>query len=220
MNKKYIAFFLLFISLFLYQKNLRKKIDEKIESLIYYPYFYLSYEINSLLYIRNEKIEIKENFFRLKEKIPLFVNFPIYYDKFPYPEKIILKGEGEKGDVVVSQGALVGKVIDKNGNLLTVRTIFDNDFKCSLISKYNILSLYQGTGEKKGLLNFYPIWAEIKKGDTLYTSGLTENFPKGIPAFIVDSISKNKGEIFYEIYVNPLWNPEIYGFYYTVPPKP
>jgi len=220
LTKNYSVYFLLFLSLLLFQKDLRKKIDSEIETLIYYPYFSLYEEINSLLYIRNKKVEAVKNLFRLKENIPVFVNFPVYYDKFPYPEKIVLKGEGNKGDVVVTQGALVGKVIDKNGNLLKVRTIFNPDFKCSLISKYKILSLYQGTGKRKGILNFYPIWAEIKRGDTLYTSGLTENFPRGIPAFVVDSIVKKKGEIFYEIYVTPLWKPQVYGFYYTVPPKP
>jgi len=220
LTKNYLVYFLLFLSLLFFQKGLKRKIDSEIESFIYYPYFYLYNEINSLVYIRKTRIERVKNFFRLGENKPIFVSLPLYYDKFPYPEKIILKGEGDKGDVVVTQGALVGKVIDKNGDILKVRTIFSPDFKCSLISKYKILSLYEGRGKKRGILNFYPIWAEIKKGDTLYTSGLTENFPMGIPAFIVDSIIKKRGEIFYEIYVIPLWDPQIYGFYYTVPPKP
>lgn len=209
----------MFFSLLTFNKKIRTFIDEKIENYIYYPYFYIYNEIHSFLYIREKKLEGLK--FKLKKhEVPLFVNFPVYYDDFPYPKNLILKGEGQKGDVVVTEGALVGKVLEVNKNFLKVKTVFNEDFKCSLISKYNILSIYQGTGGRFGIVYFYPSWGEINKGDTLYTSGITENFPSGIPAFIVDSIVEKKGEIFFEIYVSPLWKPEKYCFYYVVPPRP
>ncbi|MEO0270345.1 MAG: rod shape-determining protein MreC [candidate division WOR-3 bacterium] len=220
MNKNFFAFLLILLSLLSFKKNFKDFLDRKIESYIFYPYLFLYNEIHSFFYIRKEKIEGLKFSLRKKENVPIFVNFPLYYDNFPYPENIIIKGKGEKGDVVVSKAGLVGKVVEKNGDLLKVITIFNKEFKCSLISKYNILSLYQGTGELRGIVNFYPTWGELKKGDTLYTSGLTENFPKNIPAFIVDSFVEKKGEIFYEIYVRPVWRPEKYEFYYTIPPKP
>lgn len=210
----------MFLSFLSFKKNFKYFLDKKIESFIFYPYLYLYNEIHSFFYIRKKKIEGLKFSLRKNEKIPIFVNFPFYYDNFPYPENIIIKGKGEKGDVVISEKGLVGKGVEKNGELLRVKTVFNKEFKCSLISKYNILSLYQGTGGLRGIVSFYPTWGELKKGDTLFTSGLTENFPKGIPAFIVDSFLEKKGDIFYEIYVKPVWRPERYEFYYTIPPKP
>ncbi|MEN3046745.1 MAG: rod shape-determining protein MreC [Candidatus Hydrothermales bacterium] len=218
MSKLLYFFLLIFFSLLTFSKKVRGFIDEKIESYVYYPYFFAYNEIHSFFYIRSKKLEGLK--FKLKkEEVPLFVSFPVYYDEFPYPKILILKGEGKKGDVVVTENALVGKVIEVKKNFLKVKTVFNEEFKCSLISKYNLLSIYQGTGGRFGIVNFYPTWGEIKKGDTLYTSGITENFPKGIPAFIVDSIIKKRSDIFFELYVSPLWKPEKYCLYYVVPPS-
>ncbi len=220
MIKNHSPFILILISLFLFNNKVHRNFNKLIDAYIFYPYYYLYEEINSFFYFRKRTEEKIKSFFYLKEKIPLYVLYPVYYSNFPCPELIILKGEGEKGDVVVSKGALVGKIIEKTGNILRVRTIFSPDFKCSLISKNKVLSLYQGTGDLKGEIYFYPSWAKIKKGDTLFTSGLTENFPKGIPAFVVDTFYKKKGDIFYTVYVTPLWRPSEYTFYFSVPPVP
>jgi hypothetical protein len=192
---------------------------EKVRSTLYYPYFVFKTELLSFLNFKKDMKIKYERIFKFKEQIPVMALEPVYYNRFPYPWEIVLRGKGNKDDVVIKEGVLVGKVRGTEKDLVEVITLYHPDFKCSMVSKSGVLCLWEGRGAEFGIIKFYPSWAPIKKGDTLFTSGITDNFPFGIPAAVVDSVIKSEEEIFFTIYARPLWNPHKYGFYLLIPPS-
>lgn len=91
----------------------------------------------------------------------------------------------ERGDVVICQGGLVGKVVEVGLNWATVSTFLDPQVSVgAMILSTGDVGVTEGTLELKvnGLcfLRYLNKDSSVNRGDAVYTSGLGGVYPKGI----------------------------------------
>ena len=99
-----------------------------------------------------------------------------------------------KGQVVVSAGGLVGKVIDVGVNWATVSGFIDPQISVgAMLLSSGDVGITEGTLALKaeGLcrLKYLKRDAVVNRGDDVYTSGLGGLYPKGIPVGTVEDLS-------------------------------
>lgn len=107
-----------------------------------------------------------------------------------YNELVINKGKNDGINLdmaVISNNTLIGRVVDvtKSSSVVRLITSNSNDMKVSVVVKGNndnIYGLIDGYIENEGLIKVNSILktANIKVGDSIYTSGLGDVYPEGI----------------------------------------
>ncbi len=112
------------------------------------------------------------------------------------------KNDGVFKDMgVISDGGLVGIVLESSGNFSTVIPVINRDFRLSVKLKSNnyagILK-WEGGSPHYAVLNEIPFHVDLIEKDTVVTSGFSTIFPEGIEVGTIDSYSLDKGN-FYEI---------------------
>lgn len=106
--------------------------------------------------------------------------------------------------VVVSGGILVGKV--KETTNTTSKVLLITDSSSSLPA---IIQESQATGVVKGemklglVMEMIPQDAEVKNGDTVITSALGGEFPKGLVIGQVEEVQRHEGELFQKARIKP-----------------
>ncbi len=91
----------------------------------------------------------------------------------------------EKGDIVVCEGGLVGKVTEVGLNWATVSTFIDPRISVgAMILSTGDVGITEGTLEMKGkgqcLVRYLRKDSAVNRGDKIYTSGLGGVYPKGL----------------------------------------
>ncbi|NIA18429.1 MAG: rod shape-determining protein MreC [Actinobacteria bacterium] len=122
---------------------------------------------------------------------------------------IIDKGsrDGVKsGAAVAVGGAIVGKVVGVKNNLSEICLITGEDCKLA-VSIQNINKTSGIISGEMGLtikMEFIPQTDEIKIGDTVITSGLEENIPRGLIMGKVAAVNKESNELWQSAVIEPL----------------
>ncbi|MCB9802682.1 rod shape-determining protein MreC [Candidatus Nomurabacteria bacterium] len=108
--------------------------------------------------------------------------------------------------VVVDEGVIVGKIIEVREEASVARLLTDNLSKIAvsvgqdqLVS--GILEGSLGLGMK---LRYIPQEQEIKKGDLVVSSPLSENIPAGLVVGQIEKVEFSEEELFKEAIVSPL----------------
>ena len=102
----------------------------------------------------------------------------------------------KKGDVVLSDKGVVGRIDAVNSSYAKIITLADINSKIPVvIEKSRIRGILSGNNTPFPKLTFVPLDAEITVGDKVVTSGVSGVFPAGLPIGQVMSVSKNEIKI-------------------------
>ena len=158
----------------------------------------LSYKEQMFDQLRKENQELKR-----------ILEFRFNYPKYIVPAEIVRKtpeevnlsygiGKGssdgiEKDAPVISFNGLVGKVLKVNQNTSVIQTLKNYN---SAVSVRDTRSREQGIlkWDKKFFIEGMPQYADIRKGDTIVTSGVGSVFPRGLPVGIVENVGKQTND--------------------------
>ncbi|MGL5964015.1 MAG: rod shape-determining protein MreC, partial [Fusobacteriaceae bacterium] len=96
----------------------------------------------------------------------------------------------------IYENNLIGKIIDVNNNHSKVRMITSNKLRISATTDENMLGVISGNEEENGNLLFDStlIKNDVKIGDTIYTSGISDVYSKGIKIGTVIEKGQEQGE--------------------------
>ena len=116
--------------------------------------------------------------------------------------------------VIDMNGSLVGKTINIGKNNSNVQLITDNNFSVSVkIGENNILGQFKPTFGRYGILEGVIKSLDIKEGDIIYTSGISEIYPPDIPLARVISNETKQNKLFQDVAVEVL--ADINNLYYV-----
>jgi rod shape-determining protein MreC len=167
----------------------------------------LSYEKQIYNELKKENQELKE-----------IIGFKFNYPKGIIPAEIerrtleeinlsyqIDKGTSERierNSPVIGFKGIVGKVLKTGNNTSVVQTLKNYN---SAVSVKDTRSGIEGIlkWNKKFFIEGVPQYADLRKGDSLATSGRGSVFPKGLPVGIVTYVNKKKDDYLLEIEVEP-----------------
>ncbi len=113
-------------------------------------------------------------------------------------------GGVEKNMPVLTSEGLIGRVAIASGNTSVVQAIDDINFRVSAMiqrSRVNGIILPKTNGLFQ--LEYVPLLADVKLGDVVITSGVSEIYPKGIEIGIVSRIEAPPNALFKTIDVIP-----------------
>lgn len=184
-------------------------------------YFSLA-RTNRLLSEENAKLrgQIENSYIQYTKQLFL-VEDTIYKQQYEYIDSKILsnsytrrnnylilnKGslQGVEPDMaVISTNGIVGSVINVSDNFSNVMSVLHSDSRHSVkVKKTNSsgILLWNGSSYKKGVIQNVPSSYPLEIGDTIVTSGYSQDFPEGILVGTVSSFDKDASSGFYTIYV-------------------
>ncbi len=163
--------------------------------------------INTDTYYKNEYEDMR----KLLDIEP--VNYEVVYSKVIlrdiyefYNKLTINKGSNKgirEGDLVINQDGVIGKIdkVYKNYSEVVLLTSNKINLSVKINDAYGIL---KSSDEEINVLNI-KLNEEIKEGDYVYTSGLT-NSPRGILIGEVKEINKDDLELEYKLVIEPKVN--------------
>jgi rod shape-determining protein MreC len=108
----------------------------------------------------------------------------------------------EPGMAVIGPTGIVGIVKDVSTNFAVILPVINKDFRVSArVGKDNNLGNleWKGISPLEADLNDVPRQANVKKGDTVVTTGSSVRFPDNIPVGIVEKGELKEGSNFYTI---------------------
>ncbi|MBR1376722.1 MAG: rod shape-determining protein MreC [Bacilli bacterium] len=172
---------------------------------------YSDYEL-----IKDENVELKNEIEELKNTLDLnntlvdkkIVNATImsrnvtyFYDTFVVDKGSIASVEENMG--ALSNGYLVGLVTEVNFYSSKIKLLTDNKTKLS-VKVNDSYGLLTGYSDSHYIVEY--VSGEIKVGDMVMTSGLSDNIPSGIVIGEVEDIEKDNYALTNKLYVKPLTN--------------
>ncbi|MEZ0323422.1 MAG: rod shape-determining protein MreC [Hydrogenothermaceae bacterium] len=183
----------------------------------------LRIQITNLSYIKKEN-EILRNLLSFKESYTIKKWTVAKVIAFS-PENMIKsfsidvgsKDGVKPGDIVITNGYVVGMIGDVYSNFSTVIPVDDKNFKITVRTlKTGELCFYQGLDKGKGYLKFITPDQDIRVGDTIVTDAISGNIPAGIPIGIVKNISQKEGEFFRYVEVDLFYKPTLLNYVIVV----
>lgn len=114
------------------------------------------------------------------------------------------KKDGVKKNMIVLSGeTLIGKVGRVYENYSIVDMITSENFNVSALTESQMLGIIKGSDEEDGTLYFEAntFQNNIEMGEKIYTSGISEIYPKGLYIGKVSEIDEDNGELFRSIKV-------------------
>ncbi|MEX2210131.1 MAG: rod shape-determining protein MreC [Patescibacteria group bacterium] len=110
----------------------------------------------------------------------------------------------KQGMVAVTQGLLVGQVIETTPSTAKVRLITDFGSAVPALAQQTRASGLLRGGRGFGLeLEMVPQTDELRTGDTLLTSGFGNDYPKGLVVGTVDRVEKHDTDVFQTAEIRP-----------------
>lgn len=114
------------------------------------------------------------------------------------------RGGIEQGMVVVSQGLLVGRVIETTATTAKVYLITDYNSAIPVIAQQTrATGLIRGQRGFGLMLDMVPQTDQLKEGDTLVTSGFGGDYPRGLVIGTVGEIKRRDTDVFQTATVRP-----------------
>lgn len=111
------------------------------------------------------------------------------------------------GDAVIDGDGLIGRVIDTSATRSTVLLITDSTSGVGVRdTRSHVVGIAQGhAGEKTISMEFVDPNADVKKGDTVVTSGLQDGrFPANIPVGTVSKVKNDSSGLTKEVTLRPI----------------
>ncbi|MGB9589669.1 MAG: rod shape-determining protein MreC [candidate division WOR-3 bacterium] len=199
----------------------RKLVHNTLLATLYVPALRAEALVLDILHVRSERDYLLEENARLAQQLGekalpfgerrgMGTARPLRFDPPGIPERIIVdagKNRGiEPGDVLMSGGALAGRVSVVESNTSSVITPFSPDFMAGVV---DTRSLVGGVlvGGASPVVEYIPSWEDVRAGDTLITSGLAGFLPPGVPVAVVENVYRTE-KPFLEVTAKPLYQPQ------------
>jgi rod shape-determining protein MreC len=209
----------------------------------FYAYFDLSSENQQLLYQNKrlkesylslrQELETRKNISPLKSAYRVIPDslFPVHSFQFipcqivnntvdrSYNFITINKGYRngiKKGMGLISEDGVLGMVISVSEHYALAMSVLNKNFKLSAkINHENFFGslVWKGGSPSYASLEYIPLHVNIRKGDTIITTGFSSIFPEGFMVGIIDDYEENSEDGFYEISVQ--LNTSIGGVYHA-----
>ena len=104
---------------------------------------------------------------------------------------------------VIAPTGLVGRVVTPTANASKVQLVIDQNAAAgALMERTRAQGIVVGTGVEMLRMNFVPVTADVKSGDTVVTSGVDGIYPKGFVIGKVEQVDNGNG-IYKAIRVRP-----------------
>ncbi|NLK62457.1 MAG: rod shape-determining protein MreC [Fusobacteria bacterium] len=105
--------------------------------------------------------------------------------------------------VAIKDGALLGRVVYVDSKKSKIDLITKNEFKVSAVSKdKKNLGILSGKNRNKLDLNYVIVDADMEKGDEIYTSGISNIFPKNILIGKISKVEKSSDNLYKKIEIS------------------
>jgi len=99
----------------------------------------------------------------------------------------------QKDHIVMGPGGLVGRVVSVTPNSSRVLLISDPTSKVgAAISRSRSMGFMRGQGSNRAVLQFFDKVPDVRRGDVVSTSSVSELFPPGLPLGRVESVNLDK----------------------------
>ncbi|NJK99818.1 MAG: rod shape-determining protein MreC [Spirulinaceae cyanobacterium RM2_2_10] len=99
----------------------------------------------------------------------------------------------KEGDVVTSPGGLVGRVIKVTPHTSRVLLVSDSASRVgAAIARSRFMGFMRGDGSELAVMEFYEKVPDVKEGDQVVTSPVSNLFPPGIPVGKVETVNLEK----------------------------
>jgi len=228
MRRKLFLLFAL-LTVFLNINNVKSAFHHALMGTLYHPFIYSRNLIILLTETEKTNTKLSVENQKLRESLAHLSNLDIdtlysqkdfilgeilSYSPLGIPEEleVLLKGTPPSGNiqeatVVDLKGNLVGKVEKVNGNIAFIITIFSKKFKVGVESRN---PFYTGVweGNFEPIVRYVPFNAEVRTGDTLYTSSLSGFAKPMIPVGSVQKVMNDPlNPIFLQLKVVPFFKP-------------
>lgn len=144
------------------------------------------------LQVQNEKLKDLVDYVQGQERPSVVA--PIVGRTADHWWKQVTLGRGSKdgvavGNVVMGTGGLVGRIISVTPNTSRVLLISDPTSKVGVsISRTRYMGAMRGDGSDRAVMKFFDKVPEVRKGDVVTTSPVTNLFPSGLPIGTIESI--------------------------------
>ena len=174
---------------------------------------------------KNKIIEQQDTIYKLQSKLHTLSEFPaenknktkpipadiIGYDSLTFRKSITVNAGSKHGvkpnDIVVSNNALVGKVVLVSGGSSVVQLITDPASRIPgrvLQTREQVIVEGNATGFCQ--LKYVPRWAKLKKGDDIIPSDIGGFYPPSLPIATVVETEVKGGALFQSVKVLPKVN--------------
>lgn len=168
-------------------------------------------EIQSLKVLEIENNELRD-LLAYKEKTNYELIVADILGRDPNNENIILLNVGENKGIevgqaaVISDGVIIGKIIEVTTDASKLRLLTDNFSKIAVKigDNYQVSGLLTGSLGLGMNLTYIPQEQEIKKGDLVVTSAVNTIIPEGLVVGTIEEVKFSKEEIFKQASVLPL----------------
>nr|WP_255416788.1 rod shape-determining protein MreC [Thiohalobacter thiocyanaticus] len=171
----------------------------------------LKAELQKLEALESENLRLRElldSSFKVRERVLIAEIMAVDLD--PYRHQILLnKGSSDDlytGQPLVDANGVMGQVIQAGPFSATAMLITDPAHAVPVqVNRNGLRSIALGTGSLTSLsLPYLPNNADIETGDLLITSGLGGRFPPGYPVAEVETVIRDPGESFAQVFARPL----------------
>lgn len=99
----------------------------------------------------------------------------------------------KEGYIVTAPGGLVGRVISVTKHSSRVLLISDASSRVGVtISRSRYMGIMRGQSEDKATIQFFERVPDVRKGDVVATSSVSQFFPSGLPVGRVESLNLSK----------------------------
>jgi rod shape-determining protein MreC len=123
--------------------------------------------------------------------------------------RTLMIDKGTRDGVAIDMGVItpvgvVGRVIKTDSKVSQVLLVTDrNSAVAALIERTRDEGLVEGTERGLARIKYLSLLADLKAGDLVLTSGLTGNFPKGLPIGTLGRVTKKELDLFQQAEVVP-----------------
>ena len=126
------------------------------------------------------------------------------FEKYLLIDKGRKHGIKEKAAVIIAGNILVGQITETYEIFSKVQLIADANISVNaLIQESRIIGLVKGNGELNLIIDLLPQGREIKKGETVISSGLAGFFPSGLLIGHIQEIISSDAQISQIAKINP-----------------
>lgn len=97
------------------------------------------------------------------------------------------------GDVVMAPGGLVGRVTSVTASTSRVLLLSDPSSRVGVtVSRSRFMGYIRGQSSNRAVMEFFDKVPDVRQGDVITTSALSQLFPAGLPVGRVESVNLNK----------------------------
>lgn len=188
---------------------------------------------NAELISIKQQLEAKRHLYRLAQKDPervkkyRFIPAQVIKNEIHHADNYITLDIGTKDGVKPGMGVfndegIVGRVKSCSNNFSTVISFLHSDTKTSCVLEKNdelCTAVWPGKSYQYAELKYLPRHVNVKKGDTIITSGFNAVYPKGIPIGIVVNNILEDHQTFHNTKIKLLTNFNALNYVYVVDNK-